>query len=115
MQTTLHQHARAAERDRLVNLLADLVERADVSIGCARATIERAERAHDVADVRVIDIAIDDVSDDVVRMAARAYLVGSSAHPRDIVRFEELRALLNAHAPTGKHAIENWLNVRHGL
>src|SRR5678816_709296 len=81
----------------------------------AGATIERAERADDVADVRVIDVAINDVGNDVIRMAARANLVSSSAHPRDVVRFEELRALRNAHALTRQHAIENWLNVRHDL
>src|SRR6185369_7819000 len=115
MQTALHQHARAAERDRLVNLRADLLECADVSVGRAGSTIERAERTDDVADVRVVDIAIDDVGDDVVRMTARAYLVSGSAHPGDVVRFEELRAFRNAHTLTRQHAIENWLNVRHDL
>src|SRR5689334_22003435 len=113
MQTALHQHARAAKRDRLVDLLANLVERADVSIRRTGPTIERAERADDVADVCVVDVAIDDVGDDVVGMAARAYLVGCSANARDVVRLEEERAFVNAHALTGKHAIENWLNVRH--
>ena len=98
MQSTLHQHAGAAERDRLVDLLADLVERADVSVGRAGTAIERAEGADDVADVRVVDVAIDDVGDDVVRVAARAYLVSRDAHPRDVVRFEQRRAFFRGHA-----------------
>jgi hypothetical protein len=46
-------------------------------------------------------------------MAARAYLIRCCAHARDVVRFEEQRALIYGHALTRKHAIEDWLNVRH--
>src|SRR5690349_10117914 len=111
MQTALHQHAGAAERDRLVDLLADLVERADVSVRRTGATIERAERADDVADVRVVDVAIDDVCAEVVRMSARAYLVGRSAHPRDVVRFKKLRALIRGHPLTSEHPVQDRLNI----
>src|SRR5206468_7497957 len=70
MQPTLHQDARPAERNRLVNLRADLINRAHVSIGRARSSIERAESAYDIADVCIVDIPIDDVGDDVVEMAS---------------------------------------------
>src|ERR1041384_5163655 len=61
--------------------------------------------ATSITDVRVIDVAIDDISDDVIRMAARANLVSSSAHPRDVVRFEELRALIRGHPLSGEHPV----------
>src|SRR5689334_4496029 len=105
MQPALHQHPRAAERDRLVDLLADLFERANVSVRCARSTVERAERADNVADVRVVDVAIDDVSYDVIRMAARANLVSGHAHPRDVVRFEQERTLIRGHPLSGEHPV----------
>ena len=111
MQSALHQHAGAAERDRLVDLLADLFERAHVSVGRAGPAIERAERADDVADVRVVDVAIDDVGDDVVGMSALANFIGGGAHCCDVVRFEQLRAFLDGHAFAREHAIENRLNV----
>src|SRR2546423_231551 len=63
MQSTLHQHARAAERNRLVNLRANLIDRAHVSIGRTRPAIKRAERADDVTDIRIINVSIDDVGD----------------------------------------------------
>src|ERR1041385_3279955 len=100
MQPALHQYARAAECDRLVDLFADLFEGTDVSVGRARSTIKRAERADDIADVRIVDVAIDDVGDDVVRVAAGAYLVGRDTHSRDVMRLQQQRALLGGHALT---------------
>ena len=96
MQSTLHQHARAAERNRLVDLGADLIDGADISVGRARPAIERAERADHIADVRVVDVAIDDVGDDVVGMTLLANFISSSADPRDVVRFEQRGAIFDA-------------------
>src|SRR5688572_9134726 len=110
MKSALHQHARAAERDRLVDLAADLVERSHVSVGRAGPAVESAERADYVADVRVVDIAIDDVGDDVVGMTARADLVSGGAYSRYVVGFQERRAFFNGHAPAVEHSIENGLN-----
>jgi hypothetical protein len=38
-------------------------------------------------------------------MAARSYLVSGSAHPRDVVRFEHLRALIRGHPLSGEHPV----------
>src|SRR5215813_1120267 len=103
MQSALHQNAGAAERDGLVDLLADLFERADVRVRRSGPAIERAERTDYVADIRVIDVAIDDVGDDVIRMAARADLIGSDAHPGDVMRLEQRCAFCNGHALTREH------------
>ena len=113
VQSALHQHARATQRDRLVNLLANFVERAHVSIGRAGPPIERAERADNVADVRVIDVAIDDVGDDVVRVTPPANLVSGRADARDVIRLEQRRALAGGHPLSGERLIENRLNVLH--
>ena len=88
MQSALHQNAGATERDRLVDLFANLFKRAHVSVGCAGPAVERAESADDVAHVRVVDVPIDDVSDDIVRMLALANLVCRRAYLRDFERFE---------------------------
>src|SRR5438034_5664859 len=61
MQSTLHQNAGASECDRLVNLRANLIDRAHVGVGRARPAIECAERADDVTYIRIVNVSIDDV------------------------------------------------------
>jgi hypothetical protein len=78
MQPTLHQHSRATKSNRLINLGADFVDGAHISIGGTGAAIKRAESTNDVTDVRVIDVAIDDVGDDVLGMPALTDFVGGS-------------------------------------
>src|SRR5438552_106443 len=85
MQSTLHQNAGASERDRLVNLRANLIYRAHVGVGRTWPAIERAESADDVADVRIVNVSIDDVGDDVVRMTSFPHFVGRGAYASNVV------------------------------
>ena len=78
----LQQQLTAAKRDRLVDLSKDLLEAEDVALGRSDGTIERAEVAARDADVRVVDVAIDDVGDDAVGVLACADLVGQPAEER---------------------------------
>ena len=112
MQPSLHQNTGAAQRDCLVNLLADFVERAHVSVGRARPSIERTEGADHVANVRVVNVSIDDVGDDVVGMLALANLVRRRADFRDVVRLEQRRAIVGSQSDTGERPFENRLNIR---
>ena len=75
----LQQQLPAAERDRLVDLPEDLVEPEHVAVGRADRAVERAEVAPRDADVRVVDVAIDDVGDDALGMLAGADAVGEPA------------------------------------
>jgi hypothetical protein len=79
MQTSLHQNAGAAQGDRFIDLFTDFVYRAHVGIGRAGPAIKRAEGADDVADVRVIDVAVDDVRDDW--SGWRRWRISSAAAP----------------------------------
>jgi len=94
MQTTLHQHACTAELDRLIDPFADLLDRMDVRIRLSRTPIERAKRANYIANVRVINIAVDDVRDDIGRVVLHPDLVRGKADPHKIVRFEQCRAVI---------------------
>ena len=85
MQSALHQHAGAAERDRLIDLFANGLDGLHVGIRRAWPPIESAERADHIADIRVVDVAIDDVGDDVVGMAALANLVRGGADGGDVI------------------------------
>ena len=78
----LHQQLHAADRDRFIDLAEQLVEAEDVAFRRSDGPIERAEVAPGHADVRVVDVAIDDVGDDPVRMFPRAQAVGKLSEQR---------------------------------
>jgi len=59
MMPALEQDLRAAQFDRLRDLPVHLLMADDVGVGIPLHAIERAELAVDVADVGVVDIAID--------------------------------------------------------
>ena len=66
MMPALHENLRAAERDGFLDFAVHFVVRDDVGIVVTLDAVERAELAIHVANIGVIDVAIDDVSDDVV-------------------------------------------------
>src|ERR1051326_5683042 len=111
MQAALHQNACAAQGDGLINLLADFVERADVSFSVAGTTIESAEGTDDVADVRVVDVAINDIGDDAVWMTTLANLVGGEADADEVIGCEQCGAIVCRQAFARQSAIKNRLNV----
>ncbi len=78
----LQQQLAAAERDGLVDLAEDFVEPEHVPFRRSDRTVERAEVAARDADVRVVDVAIDDVGDDAIGMTARTDFVGQRAEKR---------------------------------
>src|SRR5438445_2071327 len=88
MQAALHQHACAAKFDGFANLVVDRFEIEDVplfSFGSLQWTIKRAERAVFGAEVRVINVAIDDVGDHALGMQIAAQGVGLHADADQII------------------------------
>ena len=82
MVAALHQEGRAAERERLLDLLEDHRLRQDVALArIARPAVEGAEVAVRDADVRVVDVPVDDERDLVRVRLAPAHLVGRAARP----------------------------------
>src|ERR1043165_6484768 len=69
MVAALHEDLRATKVEGLLNFLVDLVETDDVGVVVFFGAIEGAEFAIDVADVGVVDVAIDDVGGDFVAAA----------------------------------------------
>src|SRR5215470_8306270 len=96
MQPALHQYACAAEGDCLVDFVADLVDGSDVGVRGAGPAVESAKCAHDVTDVRVVYVSIDDVRYDIVPMAALAHFVCSRAYAGNVVRLKERGAIFSA-------------------
>jgi hypothetical protein len=75
------------------------------------SAIESAKSADDVADVRVVDVAVNDVSDDAFGVKAFANLVRREANAYKIVRLKKRRTILGGKALAGESAVKNRLNV----
>src|SRR5260221_14379309 len=73
---SLQQELDAADGDRLLDLREQLVEAEHVPFRGPDRPIKRAEVALCDTDIRVVDVAIDDVGDDRLRMLAGAHFVG---------------------------------------
>src|SRR2546422_10697419 len=96
MPAALHQHARAAEFDGLANRVVDRFEIEDVSLfsfGSLQWTIKRAECAVLGAEVRVINVAIDDVSDHALGMQFAPDGVGLHADANQIIGTKQIDSL----------------------
>ena len=79
----LHEDARAADRERLLDLLVDDRLREEVALGAvAGPAVEGAEVAVGDADVRVVDVPVDDERDPVRVGAASAQLRRRPCRPR---------------------------------
>ena len=109
MQSALHEHASTAQRDGFVDLLADFFKRPDVSVRRAGSSVESTERANYIANVRVVDIAVDDVGDDVIGMSSLANFVCRHADPRDIMRLEQRGAIVSSQPHPRESFIQNTL------
>src|ERR1051325_7683843 len=94
VQAALQQDSRAAELEHLVDFLVNLLEGKDVAVLRTERAVERAEGTIFSAEIRVIDVAVDLVSDDARIVFLEAKLVGFHAHAHEIVGFEHLERLL---------------------
>src|SRR5262249_36645703 len=94
MQAALHQDARAAKVESLLDLPEDCFMREDVAFLVAHRTVEGAETAILCAEVRVIDVAVDDVADYALGMNPAADRVGLHADADQIIRPEEIERFL---------------------
>ena len=100
MQAALHQHARAAQGNGLLDLLIHGFERLDITFRRAHGTIEGAEGAVFGADVGVVDVAVDLISDHVAGMKALADGVRLHADAQQVIGAQHVESLFfgNAHA-----------------
>ena len=69
VMAALHQDLRTAQRDCLLNLSIQIIIRDDIRVRIPFCPIKRAKFAINVANVGVVDVPIDDVSDDLIATA----------------------------------------------
>src|SRR3569833_2997961 len=87
MMAALHQQAGAADRERLLDLLEDDRLRQQVALShVAGRAVERAEVAGGLADVRVVEIAVDDERDPLRIVLPVAELVRDAAARDEVAR-----------------------------
>src|ERR1700742_4502298 len=96
MQATLHEHAGAAHLDRLSYLSIDRFKVENVAFCCELTlewTIERAEAAVLRAEIRVVDVAVDDVGDDALGMQFAAQCIRFHAETDQVVGAKIIESL----------------------
>src|SRR5262249_51949841 len=97
METALHEHAGAAHLDGFGDLGVNSFEVEDVAFAGQLAlerTVEGAEGTVLGAEIRVVDIAIDDVGDNAFRMQPAAYSIRFHAESDEVVGVEVFEGLL---------------------
>ncbi len=75
MMPALHQDLHPAGRRQLIELLVNLLVRQDVMVLVLFRPVKSAELAIDVADVRVVDVPVDDVSHHFASLAVVTFLL----------------------------------------
>src|SRR5215210_1534171 len=96
VQPALHEDAGPAEVDGLLYLFQDLLGAQYVAVAVLRlpfGPVEGAERAGDPTYVRVVDVPVYDVGDDVVRVEAATDTIRLRGEVHEVL-LEELRKLL---------------------
>ena len=89
MEPSLEQDLVPAERQRLLDLRGELLLREEVSLLRGQVAIEGAEGALGGADVRVVDVPVDDVRDDPLGVLALAHGVGQHSELQEITVAQE--------------------------
>src|SRR5262249_33287834 len=114
MVPALHQQAGAAECQRLLDLLEDHRVRQEVALTrVAWAAVERAELAVRVADVRVVEVAIDDERDARRVGLAVSNLVRGTPDRDEVAGLEQRQRLVVGDALTVAGLVEDRRNSRH--
>src|SRR6185312_11228949 len=93
MQSALHEDACSAQVDGLPNLIEDGFLRKDVSFRMPHGAVESAEAAIFGAEIRVVDIPVNDVADDALRMQFLPDGIRFHADANQIIAFEHLDCL----------------------
>src|SRR5262249_28263831 len=66
----------------------------DICFAVALDTIERAEAAEFLTDIRIVDVPIDDIADDVVRMKTLPNLIGAVGQVQNVGLFKDKGCLI---------------------
>ena len=108
----LHEDAGAAEGEGLLDLREQRLLRVQVAFGVAGVAVEGAEGAAHDADVRVVDVAIDDVGHDRLGVQAATHQVGRHPEIEKRCRAKKTQSLGGLEPVAGRDAIQDRIDVR---
>ncbi len=106
MKAALHKYAGPAKFDRFVDPLRDLFDRMNIRVRFSGTAVKGAKCAHNVADVCVVDIAVDDVSNHVLRIFAQTDFIGRETDADKIIGFEQGRTIVRIYSPAIENPVE---------
>ncbi len=89
MKSALHQNTRAAECDCFINSFANFFNRMNVSIRFSRTAIKRAKCADDVANIGVIDVAVNNIRYNIARIFLHPRFVRGKSDSHKIFWFQK--------------------------
>jgi hypothetical protein len=108
MMPALHEKGGTAEGECLLDLLEDHRLRQEIALApVARAPVERAEVAVGVANVRVVQVSVDDERDAPAVDLAVAKLVGSASDGYEVAAFEQRERVLVRNALAVERLVQN--------
>ena len=93
VNATLHQNSSSAESKGLLDFLVDHMIRQHVSLWVTLHPIEGTKRTKFPANICVVDVAIDDVADDVIRMEALPNKIGAGGQVDQICLSKQVHRL----------------------
>src|SRR5262245_36669503 len=111
MMAPLHQDAGPPKRQGLLDLGVERLLRVEIPLGVPRVAVEGAEGAANHADVRVVDVAIDDVRDDRLGVKAPAHAIGRHAEIEKRSLAQEQQGVHCPKALAGGDALENRVDL----
>src|SRR5688572_28390738 len=89
MNTALHENTGATQGQGLLYFLVYHVLGQNISFGIALHTIEGTEGTELLTDIRIVDIAVNNVTDHVVRMTPHAHPVRGRRQIQQVRSFKE--------------------------
>src|SRR6516225_1961397 len=113
MHAALHQNSCAAKGEGFLDLFVDDVIRQNVSLGVTFHAIKRAKCAELSADICVVDIPVDDVADNVVRMQSLPNSVRTRGQIKEIRTLKKVYGFFRTDPRACCRGFQYGLNVSH--
>ncbi len=111
MKASLHQNPGPAKRECFFNLGIQNFQTMKIRIVFEGRTIKCAKRTLYITNVRVVNVAIDDVAHHGVRMKSGSHIIGGHPQLQQIIAMKELHCIVAGNALVPVDFFENFKRV----